>query len=46
MAGEAPSSAEAERKKITGRAGIVAAGTLFSRLLGLVRDQEIGRAHV
>ncbi len=41
MAGEAPSSAEAERKKITGRAGIVAAGTLFSRLLGLVRDQVL-----
>ncbi|HEY4158645.1 MAG TPA: murein biosynthesis integral membrane protein MurJ, partial [Polyangiaceae bacterium] len=30
-----------ERAKITGRAGIVAAGTLFSRLLGLVRDQVI-----
>ncbi|HEY4159603.1 MAG TPA: lipid II flippase MurJ, partial [Polyangiaceae bacterium] len=30
-----------ERAKITGRAGIVAAGTLLSRLLGLVRDQVI-----
>lgn len=41
MAGDGPSSAEAERKKITGRAGIVAAGTLFSRILGLVRDQVL-----
>ena len=41
MAGEGPSSAEAERKKITGRAGIVAAGTLFSRVFGLVRDQVL-----
>ncbi len=32
---------ESERKKITGRAGIVAAGTLASRLLGLVRDQVL-----
>lgn len=31
----------AERGKIAGRAGIVAAGTLLSRLLGLVRDQVI-----
>lgn len=42
MSGEGgASAAEAERKKITGRAGIVAAGTLFSRLLGLVRDQVL-----
>lgn len=41
MAGTGSSSAEAERKKITGRAGIVAAGTLFSRVLGLVRDQVL-----
>src|SRR5262245_5379175 len=34
-------SGESERKKITGRAGIVAAGTLASRLLGLVRDQVL-----
>lgn len=30
-----------EQKKITGRAGIVALGTLFSRVLGLGRDQAI-----
>ncbi|MCC6213379.1 MAG: murein biosynthesis integral membrane protein MurJ [Polyangiaceae bacterium] len=39
---EPPSSESAgdeERRRITGRAGIVAAGTLASRLLGLVRDQ-------
>jgi putative peptidoglycan lipid II flippase len=30
-----------ERGKIAGRAGIVAAGTLLSRVLGLVRDQVI-----
>lgn len=41
MAAESPSTAEAERKKITGRAGVVAAGTLFSRALGLVRDQVL-----
>ena len=29
---------EEERKKLAGRAGIVAAGTLLSRLLGLARD--------
>jgi putative peptidoglycan lipid II flippase len=39
--GEAARAAEAERRKITGRAGIVAAGTLTSRLLGLVRDQVL-----
>lgn len=37
----AESSGDAERKQITGRAGIVAAGTLFSRLLGLGRDQVL-----
>ena len=37
----AASAAEAERKRITGRAGIVAGGTLASRLLGLVRDQVL-----
>lgn len=31
----------AEQRKITKRAGVVAAGTLASRLLGLVRDQTI-----
>ena len=41
MAEKGPSAAETERKKITGRAGIVAAGTLFSRVLGLVRDQVL-----
>ncbi len=30
-----------ERRRIAGRAGIVAAGTLFSRLLGLVREQVL-----
>lgn len=34
-------SPRAEQKQITRRAGIVAAGTLASRLLGLVRDQTI-----
>ncbi|MFZ5894074.1 MAG: murein biosynthesis integral membrane protein MurJ [Myxococcota bacterium] len=34
-------SALGERGKIAGRAGIVAAGTLLSRVLGLVRDQVI-----
>jgi putative peptidoglycan lipid II flippase len=36
-----PSDGDAERRRITGRASIVAAGTLASRLLGLVRDQVI-----
>ena len=36
-----PSSGDAERRAITGRAGIVAAGTLASRLLGLGRDQAL-----
>jgi putative peptidoglycan lipid II flippase len=34
-------SPQAEQKQITRRAGVVAAGTLASRLLGLVRDQTI-----
>ena len=33
--------AESERQQITGRAGIVAAGTLTSRLLGLGRDMVL-----
>jgi putative peptidoglycan lipid II flippase len=43
LAAREPSSndGEAERRRITGRASIVAAGTLASRLLGLVRDQVI-----
>jgi putative peptidoglycan lipid II flippase len=32
---------EQERQRLTGRAGIVAAGTLGSRVLGLIRDQVI-----
>lgn len=32
-------SGSAERRKIVGRAGVVAAGTLLSRVLGLVREQ-------
>src|SRR5262245_43263998 len=35
------SAGEKERKALAGRAGIVAAGTLVSRLLGLVRDQTL-----
>jgi putative peptidoglycan lipid II flippase len=34
-------SPRAEQRQITKRAGVVAAGTLASRLLGLVRDQTI-----
>ena len=34
-------SPQAEQRQITRRAGVVAAGTLASRLLGLVRDQTI-----
>jgi putative peptidoglycan lipid II flippase len=43
LAAREPSSTDgdAERRRITGRASIVAAGTLASRLLGLVRDQVI-----
>jgi len=37
----AHSSPRAEQQKIARRAGVVAAGTLASRLLGLVRDQTI-----
>src|SRR6476661_554559 len=31
-------SGEEERKKLVGRAGVVGAGTLLSRILGFVRD--------
>jgi putative peptidoglycan lipid II flippase len=34
-------SGDEERKKLAGRAGIVGAGTLVSRILGLVRDQTL-----
>ncbi len=34
-------SPKAEQRQITRRAGVVAAGTLVSRMLGLVRDQTI-----
>jgi putative peptidoglycan lipid II flippase len=34
-------SGESERRALAGRAGIVGAGTLVSRLLGLVRDQTL-----
>ncbi|MEP7050295.1 MAG: murein biosynthesis integral membrane protein MurJ [Pseudomonadota bacterium] len=34
-------SGQSEQRKITGRAGIVALGTLLSRMLGLGRDQAI-----
>src|SRR6188508_2900815 len=34
-------SGDEERKKLAGRASIVGAGTLVSRILGLVRDQTI-----
>ncbi|HEX9294369.1 MAG TPA: lipid II flippase MurJ, partial [Polyangiaceae bacterium] len=34
-------SGENERRALAGRAGIVGAGTLVSRLLGLVRDQTL-----
>lgn len=36
-----PSVGEAERRQITGRATVVALGTLASRLLGLVREQVL-----
>ncbi len=36
-----PDKGAAERRRIASRAGVVAAGTLASRLLGLVRDQVI-----
>src|SRR5262252_7385528 len=32
---------ETERQALAGRAGVVGAGTLVSRLLGLVRDQTL-----
>ena len=34
-------SSQSEQRKITGRAGVVALGTLLSRVLGLGRDQAI-----
>lgn len=37
----ATDEASGERRQIAGRAGIVATGTFFSRVLGLVRDQVI-----
>ncbi len=40
------SDGDKERGRIAGRAGVVAAGTLFSRLLGLVRDQVIAAMFV
>lgn len=36
-----PTDGETERRRIAGRAGVVAAGTLSSRVLGLLRDQVI-----
>jgi len=41
MTEPAETSADGERKKLAGRAGVVAAGTLASRLLGLLRDMVI-----
>jgi putative peptidoglycan lipid II flippase len=41
VASDAKTDGEAERGRIAGRAGVVAAGTLLSRILGLVRDQVI-----
>ena len=38
---EKPERGTLERSRLAGRAGIVAAGTLASRVLGLVRDQVI-----
>ncbi len=40
------SEGDAERGRIAGRAGVVALGTLLSRLLGLVRDQVIAAVFV
>lgn len=37
----APSSAASEKRAIAGRASVVAAGTLASRVLGLVREQVL-----
>jgi len=39
--GDPKSDGDVERGRIAGRAGVVAAGTLLSRVLGLVRDQVI-----
>ncbi len=36
-----PSAGDRERKELAGRAGIVALGTLASRILGLVRDMAL-----
>ena len=41
--GDAAARGKAEREKVVGRAGIVGAGTLLSRVLGY---GQIGRAHV
>lgn len=41
VANTGPSAGAEERRKLTGRAGIVATGTLASRILGLFRDQVI-----
>ena len=41
MTEPAANSADGERKKLACRAGVVAAGTLASRLLGLLRDMAI-----
>jgi putative peptidoglycan lipid II flippase len=38
---EGPASGDEERRQITRRAGVVATGTLLSRVLGLGRDQAI-----
>ncbi len=40
-AGADATAGHEERRRITGRAGIVAAGTLFSRVFGLIRDQVV-----
>ncbi len=41
MTEEARTTGDAERKRIAGRAGVTAAGTLVSRLLGLGREQVL-----
>ncbi len=46
LPGDGESAGNAERQAITGRAGIVAGGTLASRLLGLVRDQVVAAVFV
>ncbi len=43
-ANETPNEGDLERKRITGRAAIVALGTLLSRSLGLVRDLVLAAA--